>query len=117
MPPPFRIEYHWIAGNLIPRTSYRPPGAKRWQKPRIKPPTLVAIIEPTARGIEVFEGDAADPSLLARAVCSFYGYDVDQLSRVPEIGAQVPPELILRATRHIAKLVEDVTDKFRSLAG
>jgi hypothetical protein len=78
---------------------------------------LVAIIEPTPRGISVDEGPAARPDRLAKSVCDYYGFHVDIFVGQPDIGPQVPPELMRCMTDRVASLVEDLTTKFRSYGG
>jgi hypothetical protein len=117
MPPNSRTVYHWIDGKLVRETFFRPDGVKRWPKPRKRPSTLVAIIEPTKRGISVDEGVAGTPDRLARAICDYFGYDAELLEKTPDIGPLLPPQLSARAAESITELITDLTQKFKALGG
>ncbi len=108
-----RNEYYWIDDRLVQETNRRSSVYNRWhlRKPKRD---LVATIEDRGKSKKIEHGPAATSSRVAHALLRDERLQVDP--NTPDIGIEVPQELIRRGTAVVQSAIAEITRQFSRLA-
>lgn len=108
-----RNEFYWITDRLIQEMNHRASVYSRWclRRPR---KDLVATIEDRGKSKKIEHGPVATSSRIAHALLRDERLHADP--DTPDIGIEVPQELIQRGTAVVQSAIGEITRQFSRLA-
>lgn len=108
-----RTEYYWIDDRLVQVENRRSSVYSRWRLRRLKR-DLVATLEDRGKSKKIEHGPAATSARIAHALLRDERLQADPT--MPDIGGEVPEELIRRGTAVVQNAIAESTRQFSRLA-
>ena len=108
-----RTEYYWINDRLVQEANHRPSVYSRWHLRRSKR-DLVATIEDRGTAKKIECGPAATSARIAHALLRDERLQVDPTT--PDLGVDIPAELIRRAAAIVQDAVAEITNQYSRLS-
>ena len=108
-----RFEYYWRDGRVVEYVNRRKTTRARFPKVRYPKSELIASVRRVNHRNEVETGPQNTPDRLAEALLRYSRYFCDP--ETPDIGTEIPPELLRQVVEHAKNATDRVTRQWESV--